>query len=126
MADPDFVNEAVSSLLYRGLIQKCTEVWEPVQELSWLCKDINSFNCSISIPTTRTEILKQSANELLSKQRRHLHVKAVASVVGQFFSMSIVIGTVCQIMTRFLSIGILKARTWNSYIKYRSVIVLEV
>ena len=35
---------------------------------------------------------------------------------GTVFSMSIVIGTVCQKMTRFLSIDILKARTWNSSI----------
>ena len=47
-------------------------------------------------------------------------------VVGQLVSMSIVIGTVCQIMTCFLRIDILKARTWNLYIKYRSVIFLEV
>ena len=44
---------------------------------------------------------------------------------NQIISMSIVIGTVCQIMTRFLSIDILKVRTWNSYIKYRSVIFLK-
>ena len=121
LADPDFVNEAVSSLLYRGMFQKCKEVWEPVQELTWLWTDINSLNCSFSIPATRTERLKQSVNELLSKQGRH----AVASGFKQIISMSIVIGTVCQIMTRFLSIDILKVRTWNSYIKYRSVIFLE-
>ena len=121
LADPDFVNEAVSSLLYRGMFQKCKEVWEPVQELTWLWTDINSLNCSITILATRTERLKQSVNELLSKQGRH----AVASVFNQIISMSIVIGTVCQIMTCFLSIDILKVRTWNSYIKYRSVIFLE-
>ena len=59
-------------------------------------------------------------------QGRHVHVKVVASVVGQLISMSIVIGTVCQIMTCFLRIDILKARTWNLYIKYRSVIFFEV
>ena len=104
LADPDFVNEAVSSLLYRGLFQKCKEVWELVQELASLWTDINSLNCSISILATRTERLKQSVSELLSKQGRH----AVASVFNQIISMSIVIGTDCQIMTRFLSIDILE------------------
>ena len=121
LADPDFVNEAVSSLLYRRMFQKCKEVWELVQESAWLLTDNNSLNCSISIPATRTERRKQSVNELLSKQGRH----AVASVFNQIISMSIVIGAVCQIMTRFWSIDILKVRTWNSYIKYRSVIFLK-
>ena len=46
-----------------------------------------------------------------------MHVRSVASVVGQLISFSMVIGSVSQIMTRYLSIDILKARTWNSYIK---------
>ena len=81
LADSDFVKEAVSSLLYRGMFQKCKEVWELVQELTWLWTDINFLNCSVSIPATRTERLKQSVNELLSKQGRH----AVASVLIKLF-----------------------------------------
>ena len=70
------------------MFKKCKEVWEPVQRLTWLWTDINSLNCSISISATRTERLKQSVNELISKQGRH----AVASVFNQIISMSIVIG----------------------------------
>ena len=110
--------EIKTDLLLSGFVPKVGESqWEPVQELTWLGTDINSLKCSISIPSSRTERLKQSVNEILSKQGRHVHIKAVASVVGQLISMGIVIGSVCQIMTRFLSIDNLKARSWNSYIK---------
>ena len=51
------------------------------------------------------------------RKKRYVHVRSVASVVGQLISISMVIGSVSQIMTRYLSIDILKARTWNSYIK---------
>ena len=64
LADPDFVNDAVSSLLYRGLIQSVRKYW-------------NQFN---SIPATRAERLKQSVNELLSKQGRHVHMLRLLQV----------------------------------------------
>ena len=38
-------------------------------------------------------------------------------MVGQIISMSVVLGNMSQIMTRYLSMDILKAYTWNSYIK---------
>ena len=90
---------------------------EPVQELTWIGTDIYSLNCSISIPSSRTESLKQSVNKFFVKAGRHVRVMAVESVVCQLILMGIVIGCVCQIMTRFLSIDILKARTCNWYIK---------
>lgn len=45
-----------------------------------------------------------------------IHVKKIASLVGQIISMSYVIGNVAHIMTKFLSIDILSADTWNSFI----------
>ena len=47
-------------------------------------------------------------------------MRKAASFVGQITSMSILIGPVSQIMTRCISINILQARTWNSYIKLTS------
>ena len=46
-------------------------------------------------------------------------VRKAASSVGQIISMNIVIGPVSQIMTRYISVDtcILKARTWDLYIK---------
>ena len=98
-------------------VDKCT--WEPVQVLTWLGAVLNSENLTISIPQSRIEKAIKSVNDLLSLSRvnRYVHVRSVASAVGQIISMSIVIGSVSQIMTRCLSIDILKARTWNSYIK---------
>jgi len=43
-------------------------------------------------------------------------VRKVSSLVGQIISMSIVLGHVTQIMTRFLSIDILAAHSWDFYI----------
>jgi hypothetical protein len=40
----------------------------------------------------------------------------VASLIGQLISMSVVTGHVSQIMTRALSIDILNAAYWDSYI----------
>ena len=44
-------------------------------------------------------------------------VRKAARFLGQIISMTIVIGPVSQIMTRYISMDILKARTWNLYIK---------
>ena len=51
------------------------------------------------------------------KHNKWLSVRDVSRFVGQIISMSIVIGQVAQIMTKSLSIYVLKARRWNSYIK---------
>ena len=53
---------------------------------------------------------------LLITQHSHIHVKKIASLVGQIISMSYVIGNVAHIMTKYLSIDILSADTWNSFI----------
>ena len=98
-----FVSEEIKrDLLLSRFVQKVDELlWEPVQKLTWLGTDINSSNCSISIPSARTERLKKSINEIMSKHGCHVHVKAVASIVDQLISMGIIIGSVCQIMARF-------------------------
>ena len=46
-----------------------------------------------------------------------MSVRKAASFVGQIISMGIVIGPASQIMTRYISMGILLTRTWNSYFK---------
>ncbi|MES9971262.1 MAG: reverse transcriptase domain-containing protein, partial [Candidatus Thiodiazotropha sp.] len=109
-----------NDLLLSGFVPKVDKsLWEPVQEMTWLGAVLNSVECVICIPQTRIDKLVSSVNDLLSllQKKRYVHVRSVASVVGQLISMSIVIGSVSQIMTRNLSIDILKARTWNSYIR---------
>ena len=42
--------------------------------------------------------------------------------MGQIISMSIVIGTISQIMTRYLSTEIASAPSWKSYVKLSQLI----
>ena len=94
---------------------------EPVQQLTWLGADLDSEQFSISIPSKRIEKLLDCIQRLQSNiiNNRHVQVCSVA-IVGQIISMGIVVGSLSQIMTRSLSIDILNARTWNSYIKLSS------
>ena len=46
-----------------------------------------------------------------------VHVKTVARMVWQIISMAVVLGNTSQIMTRYLSMDILRAYTWDCYIK---------
>ena len=100
----------------------CKSCWEPVQQLIWLGADLDSEQFSISIPSKRIEKLLDCMQRLQSSiiNNKHVQVRSVASVVGQIISMGIVVGSVSQIMTKSLSIDILNARTWNSYIKLSS------
>ena len=47
-----------------------------------------------------------------------MKVRKVARLVGQIISMSEVIGSVSQHMTRSLSMDIVSARSWNSYVTF--------
>ena len=44
-------------------------------------------------------------------------MRRAASFVSQIISMGILIGSVSHIMTRYISMDILRAGSWNSYIK---------
>jgi hypothetical protein len=59
------------------------------------------------------------------KVHRCVGVRKLARLVGQIISMSIVIGHVTQIMTHCLSIDIVKAFSWDSYITLSEEICLR-
>ena len=59
------------------------------------------------------------------KHKKWSPVRDVSSFVGQIISMSILICPVAQIMTKFLNIDVLKARTCNSYIKLSEEILQQ-
>ncbi|XP_052264823.1 uncharacterized protein LOC127867588 [Dreissena polymorpha] len=103
-------------LLLSGFIpnvDKC--IWEPVQEMEWLGVNINMREFSIRIPERRISKAMNTIKSLLGSV--YLPVRKVASFIGQIISMSIVIGPVAQIMTRYLSIDVAKECTWNAYVK---------
>jgi hypothetical protein len=61
---------------------------------------------------------RETGTDLLSvvRAKKTVSVRKVASFVGQIISMSTVIGSVCQLMTKCLSIDILNAISWNKHI----------
>ena len=80
---------------------------------------LDSEDFTISIPEARINAVLSTIEEVESAVRisRRVHVRKIARMVGQIISMSVVLGNMSQIMTRYLSMDILKAYTWNSYIK---------
>ena len=103
-----------------GFVSKVDKsTWIPVQMLQFLGNAINSKEGIIKIPYTRMLKVINTINDSLLTLRKHrrVHVKMIASLVGQIISMSIVIGTISQIMTRYLSMEFASAPSWKSYIK---------
>ena len=87
-------------LLDSGLIPKVDKsIWVPVQELEWLGAFLNMKEFTISIPSRRIDKARFTLNEI--KCKSWVPVRTVASFIGQIISMSIVIGPVSQIMTRY-------------------------
>jgi len=66
-----------------------------------------------------------SDREVSIKRSRRVHVRKVASFIGQIISIGIVIGSVSQVMTRNLSKDILSAYSWNSYMGQGLYLFLE-
>jgi hypothetical protein len=102
-------------ILQSGFIPKADKsFWVPVQILEWLGAILNSVQFSVCIPQRRLDKVAYTLQEI--KAQKRVLVRKLASFIGQIISMSIVIGPVSQIMTRFLSMDVLKAQTWNSYV----------
>ena len=63
------------------------------------------------------KVLSTIENIFISlKGHRRVHVRTVASLVGQVISMSVVNGHIAQIMTRSLSMDVLSARHCDQFI----------
>lgn len=116
--------EIKSDLLKSGLVPKADKsCWEPVQCLQWLGAMLNSCEFTVSIPENR--ILKAFDTLSFLQAQKYVPVRKVASFIGQIISMSVVLGSVSQIMTRCLSIDVLKAKSWSSYIQLSDDSVLQ-
>ena len=109
-----------SDILKSGFVPNATKcIWIPVQVLEFLGVVLDALNGTFCIPDRRISMAKQLISDLLFSIRNHrrVHVRRVASVVGQLISMSIVVGHVSQIMTRYLSADFLQAKHWDMYIQ---------
>ena len=93
-------------------------VWQPVQVLEYLGVLIDSEIGVLFIPERRISKMFDSIREILSNLKMHRRVQArkLACFVSEIISMSVVVGHVAQIMTRCVSIDILRAAHWDSYV----------
>lgn len=109
-----------NDLLLSGFVPKAEKsLWLPVQTIEFLGNILESTVNRISIPNRRVHKTFKTISdiEISLKEHRRVHVRLVASFVGQIISMSIVLGHIAQIMTRYLSMDIAGARSWSSYIE---------
>ena len=108
-----------NDILKSGFVPNATKsIWVPVQILEFLGVVLDAIQGTIYIPDRRILKAKESISDLLLsfKGHRKVSVRKVASVVGQLISMSVVLGHISQIMTKYLSADILNAKYWDSYI----------
>lgn len=90
--------------------------WYPCKSLVWLGNNIDTAECIPKIPERRIEKLINSIKDIKLEysKKRKVRVRKLASVVGQIISMYIVIGNIGQLMSRSISVDILKAVSWES------------
>ncbi|XP_068203816.1 uncharacterized protein [Palaemon carinicauda] len=113
-------NSIKNDLIASGFVPNVEKSqWEPVQKIEFLGACLDSKDFTISIPKKRIDKAVNTMLEIENsiRQHRRVHVKKVASFVGQVISMSIVVGNLCQFMTRYLSIDISLAPNWSYFIK---------
>ena len=112
-----------NDLLLSGLVPNATKCnWVPVQIIEFLGVSIDSRNRSIYIPERRLDKALETISAIINanKVHRRVHVWQLTSFVGQIISMSVVLGNISQIMTRYLSIDISCAVSCDSFIKLSS------
>ena len=112
-----------NDLLLFGLVPNATKcVCLPVQIIEFLGVSTDSRNRSIYIPERRLDKALETISTIINanKVHRRVHVRQLASFVGQIISMSVVLGNISQIMTRYLSIDISCAVSWDSFVKLSS------
>ena len=112
-------SEIKNDLLLSGFVPNAEKsIWVPVQILEYLGVVLNSILGIMYIPERRLRKAKDTINELMLafKEHRRVPVRKLASIVGQIISMSLVLGHVAQIMTKHLSIDIVQAHHWDSYV----------
>ncbi|KAK3097826.1 hypothetical protein FSP39_013568 [Pinctada imbricata] len=108
--------EIKDDLIKSGFVPKGGEksMWNPSQQVTFLGYYIDCEQGTIQIPEKRLVKLKSTISSL--EKCVKVHVRMAASFVGQVISMSYVLGNIVYIMTKSISIDILSAKSWNSFI----------
>ena len=109
-----------SNLLKCGfLINEDKSQWTPLQETIWLGYVINTLTNYIQATNKRVQKLLSAIEELIQGHLTpsKVHVKNLASVVGQIISFELTTGTTVRLMTRFSYKVVQSTASWNSCIQ---------
>ncbi|XP_068203660.1 uncharacterized protein [Palaemon carinicauda] len=112
-------NQIKSDLLMSGFIPNAKKSeWIPVQVLEYLGVLLNSLEGTMLIPDRRICKALDTISGIFHaiKIHRRVPVRKLASIVGQIISMSLVLGHLSQIMTRYISLDILSVAHWDAYV----------
>lgn len=111
--------EVQYDLVCSGFVPKVEKsMWIPCQVIEYLGVVLDCNMGKIYIPEKRVFKIQKTIFKIehFMNQNCRIKVRRLASLVGQIISMSVVIGSVAQLMTKCLSIDIVSAPTWNSMI----------
>ncbi|MEW8546455.1 MAG: reverse transcriptase domain-containing protein [Candidatus Thiodiazotropha sp.] len=111
-----FVKQSLLSLGFLLADEKCN--WKPCLQVVWLGNTLNMNDGKVYITEERISRLEVSIDSLLYQVEKNLyslvHVKVLASVVGQIISLQNVIGKKVRLMTRQMYNCILMRASWNA------------
>ena len=96
--------------------------WQPKPCFSWIGCTIDTYSGLIFATDSRIGKLSSELVDICValEESRFVHVKRIASIVGQIVSLSPSCGAVTQIMTRYLHFIVNSRHSWNS-----SVFILD-
>ena len=97
--------------------------WQPSQFCEWLGINWDSSDGSISAASHRVEKIKATLQKL--SIRESVHVKALASLVGQIISLQVVVGNCVRLSTRCMQISIAKCPSWDEEVCVSPCILQE-
>ena len=90
--------------------------WQPRPCFSWIGYTIDTYSGLICATDSRIGKLFSELVDICValEKSRFVHVKGIASIVGQIVSLSPSCGTVTQIMTRYLQFIVNSRHSWNT------------
>ena len=101
------------------LVNEDKSQWTPPQEIIWLGYVTNTLTNYIRATDKRVQKLLSSIEDITRRQSTSgkVHVKNLASVVGQIISFELTAGTTIRLMTRFSYKVVQSAASWNCCIQ---------
>ncbi len=98
--------------------KKCE--WSPKQCLEWTGISIDMSRFCLSIPERRIQSCLQSIFQII-RAKGHTTPRCLDSVVGKIVSMSVVLGGISQLQTRFCHLDIILRTGWDRHMRLMGV-----